>query len=102
MVFSEFRAVIGTDGQKRDFRMEFLTDFTESVEVAGIAGVVDRSSAHIKDIAAIAPMVVGHLSGTPMFCGNKGDGRSWEAQALPPFHLVNLFKAKSVDKICNT
>ena len=102
MVFSEFRSVIGTDGKKRDFRMQFLTDFTESVEVARIAGVVDRSSADIEDIAAIAAMVVGHLSGAPMFCGNKGDGRSWEAQALPPFHLIDLLKAKSVDKIGNT
>jgi hypothetical protein len=46
--------------------------------------------------------VVGHLSGAPMFCGNKGDGRSWETQALPPFHLIDLLKTKSVDKICNT
>ena len=64
--------------------------------------MVDRSSADIEDIAAIAAMVVGHLSGTPMFCWNKGDGRSWEAQALPPFHLIDLLKTKSVDKICNT
>lgn len=64
--------------------------------------MVDRSSANIEDIAAIAAMVVGHLSGAPMFCGNKGDGRSREAQALPPFHLIDLFKTKSVDKICNT
>jgi hypothetical protein len=47
-------------------------------------------------------MVVGHLSGAPMFCGNKGDGRSWEAQALPPFHFIDLLKTKSVDKIRNT
>ena len=54
--------------------------------------MVDRSSADIEDIAAIAAMVVGHLSGAPMFCGNKGDGGSWKAKSFPPVDFVDFLK----------
>ena len=61
--------------------------------------MVDRSSSDIENIPPIAAMVVGHLSGAPMFCGNKCDGRTRKAQSLPPFHFIDFFKAKSVNQI---
>lgn len=61
--------------------------------------MVDGSSAEVDDVAAITAVVVSDFAGTPVLGGDKSDGRTWKTQALPPVHLIDLFKTKAVDEI---
>jgi len=102
MVFPEFRSVIGPDGKEGDFGVKFFSDLAKAREVTGIAGVVDGSPAHIDHISAISTMVIGDFPGTPVFGGDKGDGRSRKTEAFPPLHFIDFFKSKTVHEIADT
>ena len=102
MVFAEFRSVIGPDGKEGDFGVKFFSDLAKAREVTGIAGVVDGSPAHIDHISAISTMVIGDLSGAPVFGGHKGDGRPRKPEPFPPFHFINFFKSEPVHEIADS
>ena len=101
VIFAKLGTVIGADGQKGDFRVQFFSDLTKPREVPRIARVVNRATSKIEDKATIPAVMVGHFAGAPMFCWNKSDGGSQKAKALPPFHFVHFFKAETVDKIAH-
>lgn len=102
MVFAEFRAVIGPDGKQCDFGVKFFSDFAEAWEVTGIAGVVDGPTAHIDDISAISTIVIGDFPCTPVFGGDKGDGRPRKTEPFPPLHFIDFFKSKPVYEITDS
>ena len=102
MVFPELRAVIGPDGEECDFRVEFLSDFAKTREVAGIAGVVDGATAHIDDISAISTMVIGNFPGAPVLGGDKSDGCPRKTESFPPLHFIDFFKSEAVYEIANS
>ena len=101
VIFAKLGAVIGADGQKGDFRVQFFSDLTKSRKVARIACVIDRATPQIEDVAAIPAVMVGHFARAPMFCRNKSNGGSRKAKAFPPTHFVHFFKAETVDKIAH-
>jgi len=101
MVLAEFRSVVGPDGKKGDFRLQFAADFPEAIKIRGIPGVVHDGAAKIDDIAAVSPMEVGDLAGAPMFGGDKSDRGAGKPQSFPPFHLIHLLEADSVHQVAD-
>ncbi len=102
MVFPEFRAVIGPDGEECDFGVKFFSDFAETRKVTRVAGVVDGPAAHIDHISAISTMVIGDFPGAPVFGGHKGDGCPRKTEPFPPLHFIDFFKSEPVNKIANS
>jgi len=102
MVFPEFRTVIGPDGEEGDFGVKFFSDFAETRKVTRVARVINGAAAHIDHISAISTMVIGDLSGAPVFGGHKGDGRPRKPEPFPPFHFINFFKSEPVHEIADS
>lgn len=61
--------------------------------------MVDRGTAQIDHVTAVAAMGIGDFACPPMFGWDESNCCSGEAEALPPIHFVNLLKTKAVDKV---
>lgn len=61
--------------------------------------MVDGVATHIEHITAVTPVKIGHFAGAPVLGGDKSDRGTGESKALPPFHLVDLFKTQAVDQV---
>lgn len=101
MIFAEFGPVVSPDRQESDFRSQLLSDFLESLKIARVSRVVDGPVPHIDDIPAVSPMVIRDLACSPVFGGNKGDGRRGETKPFPPIHFVDFFETNAMNKIPN-
>ena len=99
MALPKFGPVVSADRKEGNIRTQFAADFLKALEVGGVAGVVDGVATEIENVATVAPVEIGDLAGSPMLGGDKSDSGSGKAEAFPPFHLIHLLKAESVDQI---
>src|SRR5580704_16746148 len=79
--------------------MQAAADLAETVEVSGVASVIDRMLASAEDVATVTAVRILEHARAPMARWDVRDFERAFAVRIPPLHLNDLFEAKIRDEI---
>ncbi len=99
---------VGTDGQQRDLRLQAMADLFETMEVGGVAGVVDAVAAAAQDVTAVVTVGVVEHARAPVAAGRHDDFDllfnrvGFEGGGLPPFEFGDAAEAEFFDQVAHS